>query len=424
MAPIPLAAVIGIDWADRHHDISLQECTTTRVEHRRIAHSPEALTEWIAELRRRFAGRPVGIAVETSRGPLIHALLEHECVVLYPINPRSLRRFRETFTPSGAKDDPPDADLLRELLVKHRDRLRRWVPDDPETRALRRLATSRRQLIDQRTKLTQQLIAALKEYFPQALVWAGTNLASRLACAFLLRWPTLEAVQRARVATVRKFYHAHHCRRREAIERRLRAIPHATPLTRDPAIVQSSVLLVQALARQLQTLAASLQRFEREIAHRFAAHDDAALFAALPGCGPSLAPRLVVTFGTDRTRFPTAADVQRLAGIAPVTERSGQRCTVHWRWAAPTFLRQTLHEFAHHSIRYSVWARAYYALQRRRGKAHHAAVRALAFKWIRVLWRCWQDRTPYDEARYLRALLQRGSPLAAALREDSAIVKP
>ena len=98
-----------------------------------------------------------------------------------------------------------------------------------------------------------------------------------------------------------------------------------------------------------------------------------------------------------------------------MTQRSGQRSYVHWRWAAPTFVRQTLHEFAHHSIRYSAWARAYYALQRARGKGHHAAVRALAFKWIRIIWRCWQERTPYDEARYTRALIQRGSPLAAQL---------
>lgn len=136
------------------------------------------IVAWMVELRGRFQGRPVGIAVETSRGPLIHALLEHACVVFYPINPWSLRRFRETFAPSGAKDDLPDADLLREMLVKHRDRLRPWVPDDVETRTLRRLVEGRRKVVDLRTKLTQQLTAALKEYFPQALACAGDDLAA------------------------------------------------------------------------------------------------------------------------------------------------------------------------------------------------------------------------------------------------------
>ena len=166
-----------------------------------------------ATLRQRYANRLVGIAVETSRGPLVHALLEHDFVVLYPVNPRSLKRFRETFTPSGAKDDRPDADLLCEMLAKHRDRLRAWLPEDVETRALRRLVESRRGTVDLRTKLTQQLTAALKEYFPQALEWAGEDLSSALACDFLLTWPTLDAVQRARRKTVERFYTTHNCRR-------------------------------------------------------------------------------------------------------------------------------------------------------------------------------------------------------------------
>src|SRR6266511_548540 len=412
---IPLAALIGIDWADQHHDLSLQASGRPGVEHQRLPHPPDALVEWLGQLRRRFRGQLVGIAVETSRGPLVHALLEHEFIILYPVNPRSLQRFRETFAPSGAKDDVPDADLLRELLVKHRDRLRPWVPEDVETRALRRLVESRRQVVDLRTKLTQQLTAALKEYFPQALRWAGDDLASAMACDFLLRWPTLAALQRVRATTLRRFYTSHHCRRAERIEERLAEIQRAVPLTRDRAIVETTALLVQTLARQIQALAPSLEQFDQDIARRFAAHADADLFKSLPGSGAALAPRLLVLFGADRTRFASAAEVQQLTGIAPVTRRSGQRSTVQWRWAAPTFLRQTLHEFAHHSIRYSAWARAYYALQRRRGKGHHAAVRALAFKWLRILWRCWQDRTAYDETRYHRALRQRGAPIAPEL---------
>jgi transposase len=279
---------------------------------------------------------------------------------------------------------------------------------------------ARRRTVDLRTKLVQQLTAALKEYFPQALTWAGVDLASALACDFLLAWPTLEAVQRVRPSTLRKFYRAHHCRRGELIEQRIAEVRQALPLTRDPAIVHTSALLVQMLAQQLKTLAPSIARFDQEIAQRFATQADADLFRSLPGSGAALAPRLLVVFGADRARFPSAADVQQLSGIAPVTLRSGQRSHVQWRWAAPTFMRQTLQEFAHHSIRYSAWARTYYALQRARGKGHHAAVRALAFKWLRILWRCWQTRTPYDEAHYTRALIRRGSPLAARLQGAAA----
>lgn len=218
-----LAAVIGIDWADRHHDISLQATDGTPVESRRIAHTPAALAEWLADLGARFGGRPLGVAVETSRGPLIHALLEHAFIVLYPVNPRSLKRFREAFTPSGAKDDAPDADLLRELLATHRDRLQAWWPDTPATRALQRLTRQRRTLVNQGTQLTQHLTAVLKEYFPHVLDWVG-DLKDPLAGDFLRKWPTLEALQRARPDTVRQFYQAHHCRGAARIEARIEAI--------------------------------------------------------------------------------------------------------------------------------------------------------------------------------------------------------
>ncbi len=418
--PPRLAARIGLDWADTHHDVSLQEVGSATVERCRIAHSPAALREWLRALRQRFGGRPVGICLELSKGPLVHALLEYEFVVLFPLNPRSVKRFREAFAPSGAKDDPTDADLLLDLLVKHPERLRIWTPDDPETRALGRLVLARRKAVDLRTRLTQQLRAELKGYFPQALAWTGKRLTSRLACDFLLRWPTLAAVQRARPETVRAFYYGHNCRRGDVIEARLQQIRTAHPLTTDRAVVETSVLTVQMLARQIRLLGPSIRRYEKEIDTRLAAHPDARLFRPLPGAGPALAPRLLTAFGTDRKRFQTATEVQQYTGIAPVTERSGKKTQVHWRWAAPSFLRQSFHEFAGLSIQHSAWARAYYESQRDAGKDHHAAVRALAFKWIRILFRCWQDGTPYDEARYIHALHKRGSPLAHRLEPAAA----
>ncbi len=408
----PLAARIGLDWADAHHDVALQEASSDTIERRRIRHTPEALVEWITELRLRFGNRPVGICVELSRGPLIHALLEHDFIVLFPVNPVTLKRFREAFVPSGAKDDPPDADFLLELLAKHSDRLRTWRPDDPKTRALGRLVEARRKAVDLRTRLTQWLRAELKGYFPHVLEWIGKSLTSSLTCDFLLKWPTLQSVQRARPETIRTFYYGHNCRRGDLIEERLKEIRSAKPLTTDPAIIDPSVLTVQMLARQIRALGPSIDQYEEEIDKIMATHPDAELFQCLPGAGPVMAPRLLAAFGSDRERFESAIEIQQLSGIGPVTKRSGKKTVVHWRLAAPTFLRQSFHEFAGLSIQKSAWARAYYDLQRERGKNHHAAVRALAFKWIRILYRCWQDRTPYDEGRYIHALIRRGSPLA------------
>ena len=410
----PLAAVIGLDWADRHHDLSLQLAGSGAgpavVERCRLAHTPEALAAWLTALAARVGGGAVGIAVETSRGPLLHALLAHPWVIVYPVNPRSLQRFRATFTPSGAKDDPTDADLLRELLVTHRDRLRPLAPEAGATRALRTLVEHRRALVDHRTQLVLQLTAALKDYFPQVLAWVGTDLGAALATDFLATWPTLAAAQAAGPAALEQFFRAHRCTRRALVAQRVAAIAAATPLTTDPAVLEPGACYAQALATQLAALRPSVAHYDAVIAARFAAHAEAALFRSLPGSGPALAPRLLVACGTDRARFPSAAALQQYSGVAPVTVRSGRTHVVQWRRAAPTFVRQSFHEFAAQSIRYSPWARAYYAAQRARGKGHHAAVRALAYKWIRIIWRCWQTDTCYDEARYLRALQQRGSP--------------
>jgi len=129
----------------------------------------------------------------------------------------------------------------------------------------------------------------------------------------------------------------------------------------------------------------------------------------------------MVAFGTRRERYHSAAELQSYSGIAPVTEQSGRTQWVHFRRACPKFLRQTFHEFASHSIVRSGWARAYYDLQISRGKGHHAAVRALAGKWIRVLFRCWKDRTPYDEQTYLRTLAKHHSPLHGLLQPDTRV---
>ena len=154
-----------------------------------------------------------------------------------------------------------------------------------------------------------------------------------------------------------------------------------------------------------------MARFDREIAQLADTLPDYALFSPVPGAGAVYAPRLLVAFGEQRERYASATAIQNYAGIAPVTERSGNKCWVHWRLQCPTFLRQTFVEWTAQSIPHSYWARAFYEQQRAKGCSHQAALRALAFKWIRILYRCWQDRTPYDEATYLNALKRRDSPL-------------
>ena len=181
------------------------------------------LHEWVAQLQQRFAGGKIAVALEQRKGAVIHALLMYDCFVLYPINPKALARYREAFRTSGAKDDPLDSELLLDLVVRHRDKLRAWVPDTVESRTLQALCEQRRKLVNQRVALTNRLTSLLKQYFPQALEWVG-DLASVQACDFLTQWPTLAAVQRARPKTIRQFYRAHNCRKADVIEARLAAI--------------------------------------------------------------------------------------------------------------------------------------------------------------------------------------------------------
>lgn len=409
------AALIGLDWAAEKHDVCLWDAATGKSRHRVIEHTPEALAEWLAELQASYPGRRLAVCLEQSRGALMYALMDHAFLDLYPINPVTLARYREAFAPSRAKDDPGDARLLAEILRLHRDKLAVWKPDDEQTRTLAFLNEERRKAVNLRTKLVLRLQAALKLYFPQALAWLGADLGTPMACDWLLKWPTLEAAQRSRPQTVRAFFYAHNCRSAAHVESVLAALPAAKPLTTDAAVLAVQPLTVQMLAKQLRLLHGAIVAYERQIAARFRPHPDAFLFENLPGAGPALAPRLLTAFGTDRSRHPTAQDMQAYAGIAPVIERSGKSCWTHWRWNCPKFLRQTFHEFAKSTVIHSAWARAYYEQQKQRGKGHNAAIRSLAFKWIRIIHRCWQTRTPYDEGLYLQALAQRGSPLVALL---------
>jgi transposase len=412
-------AYVGIDWADRMHVVSMRAGNNRAVERCELPHKPEAIAEWVSGLQQRFPGQRIAVALEQSRGALIYALMSYDCLVLYPVNPKALAKYREAFYVSGAKDDPTDADLLLELVTLHRDKLRAWLPDDQLTRTITLLVEYRRQLVDEQTALTNRLASRLKLYYPQALEWAG-DLATVQACDFLQRWPTLDKVQKTTAAKLREFYVKHGCRKPQVIAQRLQEMKRAQPLTKDVAVITATVPMVQATVSQLRPLLAAIDQMDKQIAELFEQHADHDLFDSFPGAGKVLAPRLLAAFGTDRGRFAAAHEVQQLSGIAPVTERSGKSCFIHRRWACPKFLRQSFHEFAAQSIRWSPWARAYYKQQRERGNRHHAAVRSLAFRWIRIIYRCWQTGVAYNEETYQQALRRRGSPLVKLLDAQKA----
>ncbi len=281
------------------------------------------------------------------------------------------------------------------------------------------LVEGRRQLVDEKTRQKNRLTACLKMYFPQILHWFD-NVESALVGAVLKRWPSLPELKRSHPGTLRKFFHQHNCRSEKLVQERITGIQQAMPASEDEAIVAGESAKARALVEILAVLRSQIEEYDRRIAQLVADHPEGSLFASLPGAGEVLVPRLIVAFGTRRERFDSAYQLQCLSGIAPVTESSGNNHWVHFRRACPKFLRQTFHEFAAHSIGSSSWARAYYEAQRANKHSHHAAVRSLAFKWIRIAFRCWKDGKPYDEQRYLRSLKRTGSPLIDSFNVNTA----
>lgn len=408
--PEPVAW-IGLDWGDREHAFALRD-HTGRWEQGKLEHSAENLHRWLQEIGARYGGRPVALAIEASRGPVIHGLLQYAWLLIYPINPVTSARYRTAFKPSGAKDDLPDAVVLQELVEKHDGKLRALEPQDDQTVQLTALVEARRHIVDRRTAVLNELTALLKSYFPQALRLLG-DLNSELAIAFLRRWPDLISLKAARPGTIKRFYYAHQVRSEDLVTARLELIAQAVALTADEARVSVARLQLAHLLDQLAAFRKHVALFEAEIKTVFAAHPNAALFRDLPGAGPQLAPRLCVAFGTITALYPDPASLQKYAGLAPVREKSGPQLWTHWRWNAPRFLRQTFVEWAGQTVRYSAWAKTYYERMLQKGKKHAVILRALAFKWIRILWKCWQTQTAYDEARYLQRLSHRQSPNAA-----------
>jgi transposase len=400
---LELAAFIGLDWADEEHAVCLRVTATGEVRKYTVKQQPEKLHSWIMSLLNEFGGSKIGIAVESSRGGLMHALMQYDFLILYPINPKTLAKYRESTCVSGAKDDPSDAALLMDLIYRHLDRCRPWYPDAVETRTIQMLCEHRRKLVNDKTALTNRLEALLKGYFPQALEWAGA-LDTVQACDFLSKWPSLQSVQKSKPAQMRKFYLDHGCRRGELVEKRMKEMHKAQLLTEDSAVIQSSVLMVQATVDALRPLCAAIKRFDQELAAAFQQHPDHELFESFPGAGAVMEPRLLAAMGSDRSRFETAEEIQKFSGIAPVTKKSGKMHYVHRRYACPKFLRQTFHEWARITVGFSEWARCYYEYQRNIGKRRHSAIRALAFKWIRIVFHCWKEKVPYNEDVYLASL--------------------
>ena len=410
--PTPTTITMGIDWADQEHQFAATLPDGT-LETGSFQQKPQAIKQWLDGFQSRFPNSQLEIAIETSRGALINALLECGGVSIFPINPHAMACYRKAFAHGGGKSDPVDARLIMQFLVNNRSQLRALQLNQPLTRELADLAQHRRALVEQRVALANRLKDLLKAYFPAVLELAPAKPYAHFIIALLLHYPTLEAVQLAGKNRIRKLFFG--MGTKDKIEQRLQTLMEAQPITTDPALLRTHARYAQALAQQIKMLNQSIKQYDREIKRLLPTHPDYRLFKSLPGASDKTHARLIAALGDDRNRFDSADALQCAAGIAPLTEQSGKSRHVRRRWAATTFMMQTFFEYAGLSIKGCAWAKAFYQSQLAKGKSSSMAKRSLAFKWIRIIYHCWKTSTPYDEATHLNRLAQQGSPMVHKL---------
>lgn len=383
---------VGLDWADTHHDIEVLDEAGKRVGARRFAHTADGLNE-LKQFLLSIATEPEHLAciVETSHGLLISFLLSAG-IPVYPVNPKTANKLRKV---AGAKTDQIDAHVLAKIGRFDLDELRRLEPDSSTVQELKTLTHDQDSLIQMQTRLVNQLTACLKDDYPAAL-----NLFDKLqqhsTLVFLQAYPTPQAAQAASLeeilATLRTGKHTNP----KAAAPKIFAELHRPQLVASELMVRAKSRLMLSLAKQLLGVIEDIAAYDQEIKALFLTHEDQALWSSLPRAGKRLAPRLLAEWGDDRGRYTDANSVQTLAGTAPVPYQSGNYAKAHKRFACLKPLRNVLYEFAWQSTLSEAWANDYYQRKRAEGKTHSMAVRALANVWVRIIYRMWMKKTPYQ----------------------------
>jgi transposase len=404
---LPAFVAVGIDSADAHHEIHAEAAGAAPVLRLRISNDLAGFQRLLDALREAFGELPCRFALENP-SLLIARFLLHAGSAVYAVNPRSVAKMREALASSGKKDDPLDAESLCILLRRRAEDLAPVRLGSSEGLMLAGLVRQRVDVVEEKNRLLNQLTAVLKGYYPRALE-LFPNLEQPLTLAFLQAFDAPTALAAATEEQWRGLFAGQRYPRPSRI----------TPLleqARQPQVAVSPVdealgaRQVRRLVRTLQVLLDELRSLEAEIEARFDQLPDAAIFRSLPGAAAVLAPALFAVLGDDRERWEDWREIALLSGAVPVTRSSGRFRTVGMRYHCDHRARRTLHLFAACSRRSCAWARDFYAEQRRRGKSHGTALRNLASKWLRILYRLWQDRVLYDEKKYLQRRSQRQAP--------------
>ncbi len=389
---------VGIDWAATEHAVCVLDRDGRRADRFTIEHSAAGFARLAGKLGKLGDAEQVPVAIERPDGRLVDVLLEAGHPVV-PVKSNAIKVWREAEVLSGAKSDPGDAEVIADYLRVRIHRLRPAAPHSPQTKALRTVVRTRTDLVEARVAAVNQLAALLDAFWPGAKA-VFASLDSVIALAFLSKYPTALAGKTLSEKKIAAF-----CTKQgysgkkpaAVLLARLRSAPAGAT---DPTVCEGVRDAVLAQVTVLTALNTAIKALDQSVADRMDSHPDGEIFRSFPRAGTVNAAQILVEWGDAREAFDHPDAVAALAGVTPVTKASGKQRGVSFRWACNKRFRVAITTFADNSRHASGWAAGIYSRARADGKDHPHAVRILARAWIRVMWRCWQDRTPYDPTRH------------------------
>ncbi|GAB3832434.1 IS110 family RNA-guided transposase [Dactylosporangium cerinum] len=410
--PTAMRVTAGVDWAKDDHAVCVVGDQGEVLDRFTVPHDAAGLKRMAAKLLRAGVEQ---VGIERGDGPVVQTLM-HAGLTVFVIPPGQVKNLRSRYGSAGNKDDRFDAYVLADVVRTDVRRLRPMLVDSEQTIALRGSVRARRDLVTHRVAAANQLRAHLQLVFPAAATLFA-DIDSPITLTFLGRFTTQQAadwLSPKRLAVWLRSVSYSGGVDPAVLHARLLAAPRG--VTGEPAGIHAGT--TTALVAVLRTLTAQIQILAASIGEQLNAHPDAPIFTSLPRSGTVRAARLLAEIGDARGRFPTRESLTCLAGVAPSTRQSGKVKTVMFRWGADKQLRDALCDFAGDSRRANPWAADLYAKATARGCDHPHAVRILARAWAHIIWRCWQDNTPYNPATHgaLQTLLNQNQPTAARPR--------
>lgn len=393
---------VGIDWASEVHAVCVQDTNGRRVAAFTVEHTATGLAGLMNRLARIGDPGAMPVGIERPDGRLVDALLEAGHPVV-PVKPNAIKTWRDGEVLSGAKSDDGDAEVIAEYLRLRHHRLHLATPYTPQTKALRTVVRTRGDLVDMRVAATNQLSALLDTHWPGAKA-IFADVESPIALEFLTRYPSARHATHLGAKRLATFCAKHGYSGRRTGEQLLARLRAAPAGTLDETLCEAVRDAVIALVTVLKALNAALKDLGRSVTATLAEHPDSEIFTSLPRSGQINAAQMLAEWGDCRQAYDGPDSVAALAGATPVTKASGKHRAVHFRWACNKRFRVAITTFADNSRHASPWAAKVYADARARGLDHPHAVRVLARAWIRIIWRCWTERVPYDPARHGNAV--------------------